>query len=60
MVDFCKQLELELDSANRELQARGKDIETLTTALEYARKDLSLNARLDRTGTAGQEVGHGQ
>jgi len=41
MVDFCKQLELELDSANRELQARGKDIETLTTALEYARKDLS-------------------
>ncbi len=51
MVDFCKQLELELDAANRELQARGKDIETLTNALEYARKDLSLNPNFQSGGT---------
>ena len=39
-----------LAAANRELQARGKDIETLTNALNYARADLGLNPKVTLDG----------
>lgn len=49
-IGLCRTLELELAAANRELQARGKDIETLTNALNYARADLGLNPKVTLDG----------
>ena len=63
-IGLCRTLELELDAANRELQARGKDIEPLTNALNYALADLGLNpvvrgAKESRTldGVVRPEIG---
>ena len=55
-IGLCRTLELELDAANRELQARGKDIETLTNALNYALADLGLNPDASPSGAKRSEA----